>query len=62
MAMTEALSAVRLPVIAIESFRPDGLRSKRFVEPAWQTLRAVHAAWRRLAWGLTAEPPRVWRT
>ena len=32
------------------------------VEPAMQCLQAVRAAWRRQAWGLGAEPPRVWRT
>ena len=32
------------------------------VEPAAQLLAAVRAAWRRLAWDLAAEPPRIWRT
>lgn len=32
------------------------------VEPAMQLLQAVRAAWRLAAWGLGAEPPRVWRT
>lgn len=32
------------------------------VEPVMQLLAAVRAAWRRAAWGLAAEPPRVWRT
>ena len=32
------------------------------VEPAMQLLAAVRAAWRKLAWGLAAEPPRIWRT
>jgi urease accessory protein len=31
------------------------------VEPAMALLSAVRAAWRRLAWGLPAHPPRVWR-
>lgn len=31
------------------------------VEPALQCLMAVRAAWRREAWGLAAEPPRIWR-
>lgn len=31
------------------------------VEPAVQCLTAVRAAWRRLAWALAAEPPRIWR-
>lgn len=32
------------------------------VEPAMQLLQTVRAAWRREAWGLAAEPPRIWRT
>ena len=32
------------------------------VEPALRCLQAVRAAWRREAWGLDAEPPRIWRT
>jgi urease accessory protein len=32
------------------------------VEPAMQLLMQVRAAWRRVAWGLAAEPPRIWRT
>jgi urease accessory protein len=32
------------------------------IEPVQRLLRAVHAAWRRLAWGLEGETPRVWRT
>ncbi len=32
------------------------------VEPAMQLLAAVRAAWRQAAWGLKAEPPRIWRT
>ena len=32
------------------------------VEPAMQLLQAVRAAWRDTAWGLGAEPPRIWRT
>jgi urease accessory protein len=31
------------------------------VEPAMHLLAAVRAAWRRTAWGLAAEPPRIWR-
>lgn len=31
------------------------------VEPAMQCLMAVRAAWRREAWALGAEPPRIWR-
>jgi len=32
------------------------------VEPAQRCLQAVRAAWRRVAWGLDAEPPRIWHT
>jgi urease accessory protein len=32
------------------------------VEPAMRHLQAVRAAWRAAAWGLEAEPPRIWRT
>jgi urease accessory protein len=32
------------------------------VEPAMVLLAAVRAAWRFTAWGLAAEPPRIWRT
>ena len=32
------------------------------VEPAIGLLTAVWRVWRHLAWGLTATPPRVWRT
>ena len=32
------------------------------VEPVMQLLHAVWAAWRPLAWGLPACPPRIWRT
>lgn len=32
------------------------------VEPLMQALVRVRAAWRMQAWGLAAEPPRVWRT
>lgn len=32
------------------------------VEPAMQLLQAVRAVWRQEAWGLAAEPPRIWRT
>lgn len=32
------------------------------VEPAFVLLREAWAAWRRVAWGLDAPPPRIWRT
>jgi urease accessory protein len=32
------------------------------VEPLMRLLQQVHAVWRRIAWGLVGEPPRIWRT
>lgn len=32
------------------------------VEPAMALLQRVRAGWRRAAWGLAAEPPRIWAT
>ncbi len=32
------------------------------VEPVMGLLQAVRATWRRVAWGLAAEPPRIWRS
>ena len=32
------------------------------IEPVQGLLRAVHAAWRRIGWGLEGEMPRIWRT
>jgi urease accessory protein len=32
------------------------------VEPAMRLLRSVWATWRRAAWGLAGDAPRVWRT
>ena len=32
------------------------------VEPAMALLARVRAAWRQTAWGLAANPPRIWRT
>lgn len=32
------------------------------VEAAMQLLIQVRAAWRRVGWDMTAEPPRIWRT
>jgi urease accessory protein len=34
----------------------------RRVEPAMHALQRVRAAWRRAAWNLAPNPPRVWRT
>jgi urease accessory protein len=32
------------------------------VESAMQLLAQVRGAWRQAAWGLQAQPPRIWRT
>lgn len=32
------------------------------VEPAMQLLARVRQVWRRIAWGLAGNPPRIWRT
>lgn len=32
------------------------------VEPAMALLQRVRAAWRQAAWGLSAQPPRIWAT
>ena len=34
----------------------------RRVEPAMALLASVRAAWRAAAWGLAAQPPRIWKT
>ena len=32
------------------------------VEPVMALLAQVRGAWRQAAWGLAANPPRIWRT
>jgi urease accessory protein len=44
------------PAVVVLRLLADG------VEPALHCLKAVRAAWRREAWGLDAEPPRIWRS
>jgi urease accessory protein len=44
------------PAVVVLRLLADG------VEQALHCLQAVRAAWRRAAWGLDAEPPRIWRT
>lgn len=55
LAATAGVSAVQGPVLVLRVLAPG-------VEPAMQLLAQVRAAWRRAAWGLAAEPPRIWRT
>jgi urease accessory protein len=69
-ALLEAARALRLPPSAdllVGSTSPDArlivwraLGSR--VEPVFEALAALRAAWRRVAWSMDAAPPRVWRT
>jgi len=49
------VTAVHERVLVLRALAPH-------VEAAMRLLQAVRAAWRLHAWGLQAEPPRVWRT
>lgn len=55
LAATAGVSAAQPTVLALRALAPA-------VEPAMQLLMQVRALWRRLAWELAAEPPRIWRT
>jgi urease accessory protein len=55
LAATAGVTAVQTSVLVLRVLAPG-------VEPAMQLLAQVRAAWRRAAWGLAAEPPRIWRT
>ena len=55
LAATCGVTSVHAPVVVLR------LLAER-VEPAMALLVRVRAAWRQLAWGLAAEPPRIWRT
>ncbi len=55
LAATCGVSSAHAPVVVLR------LLADR-VEPAMALLLRVRAAWRRLAWDLAAEPPRIWRT
>ena len=55
LAATAGATAPQSSVIVLRVLAPG-------VEPAMQLLAATRAAWRQVAWGLKAEPPRIWRT
>jgi len=48
-------TAVQPGVVVLRALAPR-------VAPAMALLKTVRAAWRSIAWGLAAEPPRIWRT
>lgn len=53
--LTAGVTAAHPQVLVLRALTPQ-------VEPAMQLLKAVRGAWRQAAWGLAAEPPRIWRT
>ena len=53
-----ATAGVTSPQAAVVVLRVLG----RGVEPVMALLASVRAAWRQAAWGLSAQPPRIWRT
>ena len=55
LARTAGVTAPQSRVLVLRVLAPG-------VEPAMQLMAAVRAAWRHAAWGLAAEPPRIWRT
>ena len=55
LAASAGVSAVQPEVVVLRALAPA-------VEPAIDLLTRVWAAWRRAAWGLAANIPRVWRT
>jgi urease accessory protein len=55
LAATAGVSSTHAPVVVL---RVLGER----VEPVMALLVRVRAAWRRLAWQLADNPPRIWRT
>lgn len=55
LAATAGVTAVQSAVLVLRVLAPG-------VEPAMHLLAQVRAAWRQAAWGLAAEPPRIWRT
>ena len=69
----QLLDGARAAIDAVPPGTPAGATSPRAglvvvrvlaprVEPAMRLLQAVRAAWRLAAWGLQAQPPRVWAT
>ena len=55
LAATAGVTSPQQSVVVLRALAPR-------VEPAMQLLMQVRAAWRAGAWGLAAEPPRIWRT
>ena len=55
LARTAGITAPQSRVLVLRALAPK-------VEPAMQLLTEVRALWRALAWGLAAEPPRIWQT
>ena len=55
LASTVGVTAPQSAVVTLRVLGPG-------VEPVMQLLADVRAAWRREAWALAAEPPRIWRT
>ncbi len=49
------VTAVQPSVLVLRALAPG-------VEPAMQLLSAVRGCWRKLAWGLAPQPPRIWNT
>jgi urease accessory protein len=55
LAATSGTTAPQGPLVVLRALAPR-------VEPAMQLLVQVRQAWRRVAWGLAGEAPRIWRT
>ncbi|MDO9071755.1 MAG: urease accessory protein UreD [Rubrivivax sp.] len=55
LAATAGVTAPQPSVVVLRLLAPR-------LEPAMQLLAQVRAAWRQEAWGLAAQPPRIWRT
>jgi len=55
LAATAGATSPQAPLVLVRVLAPR-------VEPAMQLLAQVRAAWRLQAWGLQAQPPRIWRT
>ncbi|HZF79948.1 MAG TPA: urease accessory protein UreD, partial [Rubrivivax sp.] len=55
LARTAGATAPQSRVVVLRALAPS-------VEPAMQLLAQVRAAWRAIAWNLSAQPPRIWRT
>jgi urease accessory protein len=55
LARSGGVTSPQSPLVVLRVLAPQ-------VEPVMQLLAHVRAVWRQLAWGLQAEPPRIWRT